>query len=522
MPKATSRTQVWTLVFCLGLLVIGSALATSSAAQDDPPVPVPIPVPESLSPYAAAIEAHLDYLTEHSRDEIGDESTALWLATIDIRNNWLPKQRLPSKLRWHRRVTSPSGSNLYWDQPSIVAAMELSVRTGCACYEDSVQAYLRDSFQRCMTTKSGLLDWGHQRYYDVEADKIATDSGGHHVIFPHVPAWNYMWDVDHEVTKSTIEAIASAHVRDFETGLFSSRADPNLKPNLDGARALLTDSKDDVLPTLEAGAVLIESLCWLDHQTEDPDGRWAKLALRMATYSASHRHPNTGLIPNQPVQPRWDRSASTTEIGLWASGLLRAGNYTEIKEFEQLADQAMRAWLKHGFDPAAKKYFGRLSIESGKSVPLPNESPAHLPPLHAEIFDLQEKPTGNYPMQMAEACLSLYEITNNDLYRTAVERWIEQLRNSLPANGDHGAYAEDYGRAIHFSARASKVLDRPQWRELATEIADEAMDQLYVPRMGMFRSHPGEDRCDAVDGPGVLLLALLYLDGSLPDSAFHF
>jgi len=31
---------------------------------------------------------------------------------------------------------------------------------------------------------------------------------------------------------------------------------------------------------------------------------------------------------------------------------------------------------------------------------------------------------------------------------------------------------------------------------------------------GMFRGHPGEERCDAVDGVGLLLLALLDLDGA--------
>ena len=34
----------------------------------------------------------------------------------------------------------------------------------------------------------------------------------------------------------------------------------------------------------------------------------------------------------------------------------------------------------------------------------------------------------------------------------------------------------------------------------------------------MFRSHPGEDRCNAVDGPGILFLGLIYLQtGSQPE-----
>jgi hypothetical protein len=102
--------------------------------------------------------------------------------------------------------------------------------------------------------------------------------------------------------------------------------------------------------------------------------------------------------------------------------------------------------------------------------------------------------------------------------------WIEQIRRSLPANDSRRAWAEDYGRVIHFLVRASEVLQQSDFRDLAVEVADQAMEQLYVPKKGMFRSHPGEDRCDSVDGPGVLILALLYLDGSDPtlESAFRF
>jgi hypothetical protein len=143
--------------------------------------------------------------------------------------------------------------------------------------------------------------------------------------------------------------------------------------------------------------------------------------------------------------------------------------------------------------------------------------------MYAEVFDIHERPTHNYPMPMAEACLSLYESTQEACYLKAVERWIEHVRRSLPANGERGAYAEDYGRVIHFLTRASRSLNRPADRRLAREVADEAVARLFVAESGMFRSHPGEDRCDALDGPGILMLALLYLEsGQDVESAFAF
>ena len=49
-------------------------------------------------------------------------------------------------------------------------------------------------------------------------------------------------------------------------------------------------------------------------------------------------------------------------------------------------------------------------------------------------------------------------------------------------------------------------------------MAQDAISHLWVEECGMFRSHPGEDRCDAVDGIGILFLALLCLQtGRAPD-----
>lgn len=47
-------------------------------------------------------------------------------------------------------------------------------------------------------------------------------------------------------------------------------------------------------------------------------------------------------------------------------------------------------------------------------------------------------------------------------------------------------------------------------------VADEAVSKLWA--QGMFRSHPEEDRYDAVDGMGVLALSLMRLEtGRKPD-----
>ena len=73
-----------------------------------------------------------------------------------------------------------------------------------------------------------------------------------------------------------------------------------------------------------------------------------------------------------------------------------------------------------------------------------------------------------------------------------------------------------FGRAIYFLADASVTLSEPGYTAEARKLADAAVDILFAH--GMFRSHAGEDRYDAVDGVGYLLLALIFLEtGRKPD-----
>jgi len=68
------------------------------------------------------------------------------------------------------------------------------------------------------------------------------------------------------------------------------------------------------------------------------------------------------------------------------------------------------------------------------------------------------------------------------------------------------------------------VTKDPRAGALAERIADDAVRRLWVAEAGMFRSHPGRDSADAVDGLGILFLALIELETGEPVDAmgFHF
>ena len=467
--------------------------------------------------YVSRVASHLDRMMSVGLDRYGPEHSGLWLASIDLRQGGCAEDK-PAHLRWYRDIYSPRGSNLYWDLPLLEAAYEVSRLTGRKRYARGADQYLRCFLQKCAGTPSGLFQWGNHIYYDVFTDRVVGFSGSHHECRPHTPTWDRFWSLDPQRTERAIVAIGQGHVCNPESGLFCRHADVRgvaveAKPKADAA----------VHSFLEAGGVIVESLCWLAARKESPEReRLIELAHRTAAYSFAQRDARSGLLRNQPNKRRWDYETATSEVGLWAGCLLRAAARVQDDRFQAMAAAAVRAWVTAAYDERRGMYFGTVNVEDAA----PREFPpprGYWPPKYAEVFDLATRPTHNYPMPMAEACLTLYQRTQEEVFRQAVARWIGQVERSLPANGGQGACAEDYGRAIHFLVRAAQELDDTRARGLAQQVAEESVRLLYAGQYGMFRSHPGEDRCDAVDGPGILMLALIYLqNGSLGAADFGF
>ena len=445
---------------------------------------IPAAIEESKAKRADAIKAHLDYVTEHSYDQLGTAITPMWLATIDIRSNGLPEPNMPERLRRELNATSPSGANLYWDQPTIVAAYELSKRTGCKCYSDAADAYIQSYLEACFDPRSGLLWWGGHHYYDVQQDAIVGPNDDRPTTLPYTPAWETMWRVDSKIAERQIRLMADLY-------------------DTDASMCLGSD------------AVLIDSLIWLASQESSDCQSLTAAATELALDRFDSRNLKTNLIASKQSIKQETDVASIGEIGVWAGSLLRAADKTNDKTLRFIAAKAVRSCLIKGYDPAAKKYYRRISIENG--LPATTGSlKRNSPTPHLELFGLHLLPNHHHAMPMAETCLSLFARTNDAVFREAVTRWVNQIKRSLPANDGKGAYAEDYGRVIHFLTRAAELMDEPSYRRLAEQVANDAMRHLYEPMLGMFRSHPGENRCDSVDGPGYLLLALLYLDGDDP------
>lgn len=466
--------------------------------------------------YLTLIRRHYDRLQEVGSDRYGPVQTALWLAAVDVVKGGQPERPDPAIKRTYREIHAPRGSNLYWEQPAVIVAYQLSRFTGDTRYAGLADAYLRDFLRLCVSPHNGLFLWGNHLYYDVFTDKIVGFSGSYFETRPLPVAWEMFWRISPAATERCIRTMAEQYVLDPVSGYFDRHASITAtKPPV--------DQRPGTYPFIESGGVLVESLAWLSAKTGHRDPGLIDRALRVARYSFSTRSPQTGLLQNQSgPQRRWDFHAATTESGLWANCLLRAAQYTGRTEFAEMARAAVRAYLKYGYDEKTGRYFGQLNYVDGTPRKPERSAKDGADTIYqpGEYADLWEPlfPTHNYPMAMAEAALTLYQQTNDAFFRQAVERWARYVARETPANGGKGAYADQYGRCIRFLVRASHVLGEEAHFQLARKLAAEAVGQLHHRPAGMFRSHPGEERCDAVDGIGLLFLALIYLErGEEPD-----
>lgn len=440
--------------------------------------------------YLPLVESYLQNLTTVGLDVYGPRKTGNWMAIIDTRTGKYPDFDLTPK-RVYRKIGAPRGCSLYWDQPMLVAARRLSEITGKSQFAEAADRYIKD-FLADGIDENGLFLWGNHCYYDAFEDQFIKFSGGYHELRPHAAEWQLFLQHNPAATERYIRAMATRHVHDPATGGFN-RHDNNKREHA----------------FMEAGGVLVESLAWLYGKTKDPE--LLDMALKIARYSFNHRGEATGLLINDPDTSRWDSKVCTTEVAVWANSCLRAATYSGNEEFTEMARKAVAAYLKYGYDADTGKFSGQLSVKDGE--PVTASEIGYWPRKDSNIWNVDQWPTHDYPMAMAEACLTLHEKTDDPVFLESAHRWAEIVCQSTPSDRP-AAYAEQYGLCIRFLTRAGRELNEERYLTQARQLADEAVERLY--ENGWFQGYPESHLYEAVDGVGYLLLALMELETGQP------
>ena len=153
-------------------------------------------------------------------------------------------------------------------------------------------------------------------------------------------------------------------------------------------------------------------------------------------------------------------------------------------------------------------YFGQVQVSDGK--PVTPDKTGYWPRKHSNPWNTDQWPTHDYPMPLAEACLTLHALTGDVAFLDAVRRWARIAMDNRPGRTGTSAYAENYGRCIHFLTRAGVQLDDKRFLADASQLADEALACLCED--GMIKGFPDGHVYESVDGVGYLLVSLMFLE----------
>jgi hypothetical protein len=468
------------------------------------------------------LRRHLDWYLAHAVWGFSSPAPGLWWSMLDIETGGMATAARAAGVyrRCYRWIESPDGSNLYWDLPLVVACHAVSRQSGDVAYEQAAERYVRAYLARA-TSAGGLWWWGNHYYIGAAGQPV--EFGGAAPVAPGarpVPARTAIlgesevtpihdpadraplhetrplavpWRLLHRLVPEATLAALAAHRQHLVTG-----AGPGaFQRHADGGPGC-------AFP--EAGGILALAFA---HEAKLTGAAEATcLARQVLEYSWSFRDRRTNLMPMQPGATRWDGWQATSETGLWAGAAFAVAELLGQPDIAVMAAEAVGAWSAQAWSEDEQRHHGRLVIGTGE----PNHRPKDTIYCPGTWCDPWEPlfPAHDYPLPAAEASLTAFQVTGEESHALAVARWVRQLQQSLPARNGWGAYAEAYGRAIHFLWRAGRVLARPAWGDLARAIADEALSVLDGgPAL---RSHPWEHRVDAVDGMGFLILALLCLE----------
>ena len=418
-----------------------------------------------------AIEAHLGYVTDYCMDEYGEKETGLWLGRIDIRTSKLANGNTP--VAKNKKSEFWGRSNLYLDQPTMVAALEFGRLTGCKCYQESITRYLQDQAKAVSAEVINPYYEGLNRDYDLIADKFVASEKNHLLRF-FVPAWEIFFYESKDFTVRAIDELSESSMGLIEELLAEKKK---------GAyeHQVFTKSICD-------RSIALSSITWLAENVDNVSPKIQRRAEKIVLHSLEQRQ-------------RFE-TLSSRALTVWINALITMQRSGKLKTNEKALTSFLPIFASNPPEGLARSLDVVLHEHE---APDSTQQPADR--IDRSLIDI---------LAYGETCIRAWGISNEPSFLKqagSCADWVATLLEdqSIPLKN-----AESYGRVIHFLTHYSQHSEHKQYHALASEVGQEAMELFYEPRMGMFRSRPDIDECDARDGPGFLLLGLLTLLGNDP------
>ncbi len=447
------------------------ALVSKCEAQNPIEPPIAPVSRDELPRIRDAIEAHLGYVTDYCLDEYGEKETGLWLGRIDIRTSKLPNEN-PSVAK-NRKSGFWGRSNLYLDQPTMVAALEFGRLTGCKCYQESITRYLQDQARTLSADVINPYYDGLNHDYDLIADKFVACEEDHSPRF-FVPAWEIFFYESKDFTVRAIDELSESSAGLIEQLLAEKKL---------GAyeHQVFTKSICD-------RSIALSSITWLAENVDNVSPVIQKRAEKIVLHSLKQRQ-------------RFE-TLSSRALSVWINALITMQRSTKLTINEKALTSFLPIFASNPPEGLARSI--DVFLHEHEAPGAPQQAADQI---DRWLIDI---------LAYGEACIRAWGISNEPSFLKQAGSCADWVATLLANQSISLKNAESYGRAIHFLTLYSQHSEHKQYHALASEVGQKAIELFYEPRMGMFRSRPGIDECDARDGPGFLLLGLLTLLGNDP------
>ncbi len=514
--------------------------------------------------YATRVRTCLDTLVSKGRDRYGKQHSPMFAAILDANTLECPEnppvyEVLPVRMDpgrpWQH---SPGAANHFFDQATFLAMDAMTRISGDKKYRRAVLDALNFNLNTAVDHHGFPALGGHTRW-NFYKDRIDADSE-HHELWYWPMAWELWYEADPQKMKQYAEKMWHWHVVDKETGETNRHSDMQ-----HGWSFTCCDG------------TMMSIWGFMATKSNDPQekAKFRAMCQKVSDYHWNRRDPKTGFHPSSGGQygitkNRYDTKGFNTSNIPWARAMIICGRQTDNQELVSRGRAILDSYARFGYNPKTALFYSQLRLDGtpvdvdSKRDPVSGE----YEPVGYLATWMPDTGWHEIPLHTAQAYVWAAENIDRKAYlptarrfgRILIRAWKEryagyqtwaeyrhalkpfglkdvtkpgqtrQLRYNDGAGVDqqllsryrnggyvyqapYGLFADHYGRMIQFSVSMHRLTTDEQWLSLATEVADDAVKELW--RGKIFVGHPSKQHYMAGDQVGILLLALLQLDGAL-------
>ncbi|MGC3970202.1 MAG: hypothetical protein QM775_23595 [Pirellulales bacterium] len=457
--------------------------------------------------YLDVVRQTVDALLKHGVDQWGDRKTAMIASVLD-RKKLAPPQKLPQGSIGVRESdrTNTMGSNANMQQNLYLTMQQLAKLTDEARYGKAAEAAMIDFVRNTQSPGTHLLGWGEHLFYDMQAEKTATNSDAGRATLIHeikkpLEYWDLLYKAEPERMLNFARGLWEHQISDHKTGDFSRHANWDVHKPGHGYDF-----------TKEAG-YMIE--IWSRAYAEKPELVLAE-AMNVLVERYTGKLNKLNLLDYDGRRPEYCNNGHNVTLAMECHAAAERIGDAEpqlVKKLRSLAERIDAGFLycRHAPDDVKRGFIATCTTSNGESRDREGPGPGG----HSVLwgFGYGKQTTAMIGLHCYHRLHQLPEGPTRKAYHDLMLAAARTYENAkLPAKSEQvDVWAVEPGVAISLLIAAHRETDESRYLEAARRLADESIAAYWsksspLPRASLLREH-----YEAMTGADTLLRALLTL-----------